>query len=205
MNKLSISFLRVFDLPKVFSTLVGKRIKEGSVVRSTSARHIEIAGCLEDFLKSEMFVKGITRVYAYEHRNDSIPPTLVQGLKTLTEKFDIECLHSFRTSLFVFSTEVLIAETSRGYIFLRRAFNEDPAVLLMTESFLDSVTKSGSTFFEKVSDSVQDLLQTLFKQDSIIVSMLSLRDSTEILKQRGIKIPELPEEDVLGSSRRGVR
>ena len=204
LHEKTVDFLPEELRPKMFSSLVGERIKEGSIVKSTSDEHIGIAGGLEDFLKSELFSRGIKSVYVHQQREDEIPPTLVQGFRTLAEKFEVECLRSFRTSLLVFSSEEEISETSKDDIFLKPAVGEDPSVLYVTESFLNTANNRGSIFSEKVAECVLHLLQTSFKQDSHIVGMLSLDDSSEIplyLKEKGIKFLQLSDGEDFSDGR----
>ncbi|XP_065839455.1 sacsin-like isoform X2 [Oscarella lobularis] len=193
--------------PRMLSSLVGERIKEESIVKSSNEQRIEEAGGLEDFLKSEMLAKGIKSVYVHQYRTESLPPTLLKGLQTLAEKFEVECLHSFCTSLVVFSSQEEIGEPSQRDIFLKSTVNEEdpgPTVLYITDSFLNSATKPGSTFSERVADCVLRVLQTSFKQDSVIVGMLSLEVYEGIpvyLKDRNIEFLELCEEENFSESR----
>ena len=194
--------------PIMFSSLVGERIKEETVIKSSSDEHHVLAGGLEDFIKSEAFITGIRSVYVDQHRTDLIPPILSKGFETLAESFEVECLHSFCTSLVVFSSQEEIGETSRRDIFLKSTSNEEdpgPAVLFITESFLNSASVPGTTFSEKVVECILNLLQTSFKRDSVIVGMFSLDDYARIpsyLKDRNIKFLDLFEEDF--STSRGL-
>ena len=178
--------------PKIASNFFCSRIKKGSMVDSSSEKHLTATKRLQTLVNSQHFVSGLKSMYVDKSRSDKIPSHFEVGLKTLTHVRFV-CLHSFSTCLVLLADKKEVDKTAENADVYLEVSKE--AVLYLSEKALnDNSSGAAFTVWIKVANFVMQLLRHPTYIDSAIVAgMLTQSSPSEIpsyLKDFGISFRE---------------
>eukprot|EP00118_Oscarella_pearsei_P024382 m.305435 g.305435 ORF g.305435 m.305435 type:complete len:3250 (+) comp40861_c0_seq2:3832-13581(+) len=183
--------------PKKLSCLAKAKIVQETLEKSSSDRHIKSAENLETILTSRNFVSALRSIYMHENRVEETPPSFNNSLEMLLSNFEVICLKSFSTGLFLFHTEEKVEGTAvTGDVFLdcKSDSSLETASLFVTEAVFE---KSKETLLHtKVAECILDLLQGSIRDPKSVLAVVSLLRShpssiPQSLTELGIRFMEL--------------